>query len=54
MSDDWPGVVCRPCELNCYGHPPPEKLRPFTCPSCRRLWERAEDDAERDAEEETG
>jgi len=48
MSDDWPGVVCRPCELGCMDCPPPERMRPWECPSCGRMWEREDADEPRE------
>jgi len=32
------GAACIPCEFGCYDIPPPEHMRPITCPSCGRLW----------------
>jgi len=36
-------AACRPCELRCYDPPPPEWRRPWTCPLCKRRWERTEE-----------
>jgi len=36
------GAACRPCELGCYTCPPPQAMRPITCPSCGRVWRKAD------------